>query len=191
MAFSTYTVLTAILPVWSIFYPLINMSCVHFIVVICSMGCKVNSCCHLMLPTFALCSFNTTCLKAFFKSLDACQLLLNKKMKRVCICDSMYVCVCVLESNTLLRSSLIFLIFWLLVASLKHYDTDIQTHYAERATQSIMGRWHMAEKVVLHVVLPMLAGTIHWAHDGIDPGKAVRYLLGMKWPSRRHVNIDL
>lgn len=39
---------------------------------------------------------------------------------------------------------------------MEHYDTDIQARYAERATESITGRWHMAEKVILHVELPMM-----------------------------------
>lgn len=61
--------------------------------------------------------------------------------------------------------------FW--VASLERYASDLRTDHVERTSWSIVGRWHTAEKVRVHVVLPMVPGTVHWAHQGIDPGKTV------------------
>lgn len=39
---------------------------------------------------------------------------------------------------------------------MENYATDDQKGYAEEDTCSMAGRWHMAVKVILHAVRPMI-----------------------------------
>lgn len=124
-----------------------------------------------------MCDFNANRPRVFFLNQTVAKCY---KQKIKCICDCLCVCLC-----PKLSSSFLSLIFWVLVASLEHYDTDIQTRYAgegppwaSRAGDTWLKR-------------SFSTWCYPWSHTSRDTwwyrARKKLYLAGMKWPSRSHV----